>query len=105
MTNLSQDTTSLGVITLPTAGHIKATDRKKKVYGFEIPTPSRTYYLAAETEAEKTAWLEALNAKKDELTAKNKGGKVCAILLVVCRDVRTECGCRRRKLVWWILSC
>jgi len=68
------DQQSLGVISLPTAGHIKATDRKKKVYGFEIPTPSRTYYLAADTETEKQSWLDALNSKKDEVS-KKKGGK------------------------------
>jgi len=67
------ETASLGAISLQTAGHIKISDRKKKVNGFEIATPSRTYFLAAENEPERNSWLEALNTAKEDFT--KRGGK------------------------------
>jgi len=54
------DTEPLGIISLSTAPRIQSIDRKKKIYGFEIPTPARTFYLSAETEADKQSWMEAL---------------------------------------------
>lgn len=48
-------------------------DRKKKTYGFEIPTPSRTFYLAAESETERSGWIDAIENTK---TALNKSKAV-----------------------------
>jgi RAC serine/threonine-protein kinase len=66
------DTDPLGVIALTSAGRIQPTDRKKKTHahGFEIPTPARTFYLCAESETDKHAWIEAIEQAKDTLSKK-----------------------------------
>jgi len=64
------DTEALGVVSLATAGRIQVTDRKKKANGFEIPTPSRTFYLSADSEAERQAWIDAIEHAKDAGTKK-----------------------------------
>jgi len=61
------DTEALGSISLSTAGRIQHMDRKKKPFGFEVPTPSRTFYLAAETETERSAWIDAIESTKTSL--------------------------------------
>jgi len=63
---------ALGVISLATAGRIQSIDRKKKVNGFEIPTPSRTFYLSAESETEKQHWIEALEKAKEAASKTEK---------------------------------
>lgn len=66
------ETEPLGVISLSHAGRIQSTDRKKKAHGFEIPTPSRTFYLSADTETEKQSWMDALEHTRDANTKKPK---------------------------------
>ncbi|KAK5576255.1 hypothetical protein RB653_007396 [Dictyostelium firmibasis] len=51
----------LGVIHLNTSGHIKNSDRKKRVNGFEVQTPSRTYFLCSETEEERFTYVAELS--------------------------------------------
>ncbi|KAN0027699.1 hypothetical protein ACTFIV_000991 [Dictyostelium citrinum] len=62
----------LGVIHLNTSGHIKNSDRKKRVNGFEVQTPSRTYFLCSETEEERAKWIEILINERELLL---NGGK------------------------------
>eukprot|EP01112_Ceratiomyxa_fruticulosa_P018548 TRINITY_DN594_c0_g1_i1.p1 TRINITY_DN594_c0_g1~~TRINITY_DN594_c0_g1_i1.p1 ORF type:complete len:439 (+),score=108.18 TRINITY_DN594_c0_g1_i1:321-1637(+) len=69
------DTEVLGEISLATCGHIKVTDRKKKSNGFEVATPSRTYYLCADNDQERDEWIRLLNDEKDNATGKRKGRK------------------------------
>jgi hypothetical protein len=65
----------LGTISLSTAGRIQVNLSKKKPNGFEIPTPSRTYYLTADTETERHSWMETLEYTREHIT--KKGSKVC----------------------------
>jgi len=62
----------LGTISLATSGTTQATDRKKKANGFEIPTPSRTFYLSAETENERKEWIDAIEQNKERSSKKKK---------------------------------
>jgi len=66
------ETVPLGTIHLNTSGHIKHSDRKKKINGFEVQTPSRTFYLSAETEEERTKWIEVLISEREFLLNGNK---------------------------------
>lgn len=66
------DTKQLGNVTLGTGVSVRNSDTKKKVNGFEIVTPSRTYFLAAENEAERQAWMEALSPKQNDNTPEVK---------------------------------
>lgn len=61
------DMEPLGLISLTTAGRIQPIDRKKKANGFEIPTPSRTFYLSAESDVEKSAWIEGLERAREAI--------------------------------------
>ncbi|EGC32113.1 hypothetical protein DICPUDRAFT_38849 [Dictyostelium purpureum] len=69
------ETVPLGIIHLNTSGHIKNSDRKKRVNGFEVQTPSRTYFLCSETEEERTKWIEILIAERELLLNGNKPKK------------------------------
>jgi len=64
------DIESLGTISLGSAGRVQPTDRKKKANGFEIPTPARTFYLSADTDAERQSWMEVIDATMREATKK-----------------------------------
>jgi len=59
------DAEPIGVISLLSTGIIKSADRKKKLNTFEVPTPSRTFFLCAENEADRQSWLESINAAKE----------------------------------------
>lgn len=60
----------LGTISLTTAGRIQVNSTKKKANTFEIPTPSRTYYLTADTETERHTWMEILEHTRENITKK-----------------------------------
>lgn len=60
----------LGTISLSTAGRIQVNSTKKKPNTFEIPTPSRTYYLTADTETERQTWMEILEHTREHITKK-----------------------------------
>ena len=62
------------MIRLENATHIKADNsaRPKKKNVFEIPTPDRTYYLCADTEADRDEWVAlCVAAKKAEVEKYN----------------------------------
>ncbi len=59
-----------GIIELATAGAIQASDYKKKRFCFSIETPKRTFYLCANSEADKIAWVNALVDERDRVQEK-----------------------------------
>jgi RAC serine/threonine-protein kinase len=67
----------LGQINIKNAGVIQESTRRKNkagTYWFEIPTPSRTYFVATETEAERKQWMEALSAAHRQLNPERYKG-------------------------------
>jgi hypothetical protein len=48
---------SLGTIDLRTAKRIEPVEYKKKDFCFSMETPTRTWYMCAESEAERTSWV------------------------------------------------
>ncbi|EFA85933.1 protein serine/threonine kinase [Heterostelium album PN500] len=69
------DPTPLGVIHLNTVGHVKVSDRKKKNNGFEVQTPSRTFYISADTDDERHRWIDVLSHERDLLNNADKPKK------------------------------
>lgn len=69
----SQNTSQLGIIKLDSAGTISETDaRKKKKHCFEIETPSRVYYICADSDEEMKSWVKELVAERDRVQGKSK---------------------------------
>eukprot|EP01103_Thecamoeba_quadrilineata_P008579 TRINITY_DN18314_c0_g1_i1.p1 TRINITY_DN18314_c0_g1~~TRINITY_DN18314_c0_g1_i1.p1 ORF type:complete len:442 (-),score=107.60 TRINITY_DN18314_c0_g1_i1:55-1380(-) len=69
----SQNSSELGMITLEKAVEIKpAVDYKKKKNVFQITTPDRTYYMQAESEKERNAWIDLLNSNRNNTIKTSK---------------------------------
>ena len=58
----SGDTTPLGRIDLESSGHVRGVEYKSLRGAFQIQTLYRTYYLQADTPADRDGWVTALNA-------------------------------------------
>jgi len=61
----------LGIITLDTAGEVRASQaRKKKKHCLEIETPARVYYMCAESKEAMDDWVKEICAERDRLKKK-----------------------------------
>jgi len=56
-----------GSINLESSGHIRGVEYRGKKYIFQIQTPSRTYFMQADSAQERDNWVEALNGALVEM--------------------------------------
>ena len=61
----------MGIVNLDNAGDIKKSARKRKNC-FEITTPSRVYFMCAESPSALEDWIRELTAERDRIQGKRK---------------------------------
>jgi len=71
----SQKGEQLGTIPLVEATSIEVTNTKNKKCCFEIVTAKRTYYLCADSDAEKDSWVKELKSEMNRIQGKAKTSK------------------------------
>eukprot|EP01098_Paradermamoeba_levis_P010729 TRINITY_DN4519_c0_g2_i2.p1 TRINITY_DN4519_c0_g2~~TRINITY_DN4519_c0_g2_i2.p1 ORF type:complete len:466 (-),score=133.53 TRINITY_DN4519_c0_g2_i2:350-1747(-) len=72
----TQDGPSIGVVNLSNCAKVLPVSYKGKKFCFEIETPERTWYLFAESDKDRDAWVEALNQERDRLRGVNRTASV-----------------------------
>eukprot|EP01098_Paradermamoeba_levis_P004394 TRINITY_DN1891_c0_g4_i1.p1 TRINITY_DN1891_c0_g4~~TRINITY_DN1891_c0_g4_i1.p1 ORF type:complete len:452 (+),score=145.94 TRINITY_DN1891_c0_g4_i1:74-1429(+) len=65
-----QGSSSLGSIALNEIREVKPVEYKGKKHCFMIDTPERVYYMFADTEGERTSWMDSIKKERDRLIGK-----------------------------------
>eukprot|EP01111_Echinosteliopsis_oligospora_P001789 TRINITY_DN1261_c0_g1_i1.p1 TRINITY_DN1261_c0_g1~~TRINITY_DN1261_c0_g1_i1.p1 ORF type:complete len:449 (-),score=98.71 TRINITY_DN1261_c0_g1_i1:135-1481(-) len=65
-----QNGSELGIINLVNVTMVRDSQRKKKKHCFEVWTPERTYFMCAESDEDRDAWITSLNGAKKAMEAK-----------------------------------